>query len=130
MQYDQFVGQVQHRARLGSTEEAVAAIRATLLTLGERLYGGEAHNLASQLPFELGRYLEEGVLSEDFGIDEFFTRVSLQEGVDIPKATFHARAVTEVLSEAVSPGLMEKVRDQFPPEYKQLFQGISKGQAI
>ncbi len=44
MQYDQFVGQVQSRAPLASNGEAIAAIRATLETLGERLAGGAAAN--------------------------------------------------------------------------------------
>ncbi len=121
MQYDQFVGQVQHRAQLAKSDQAVAAIRATLNTLGDRLYGGEAHNLASQLPFEIGRYLEEGILSEDFGMDEFFERASLREGVELPDAIHHARVVMDVLREAVSPELLSKVRDQLPREYDQLF---------
>ncbi len=127
MQYDQFVGQVQHRARLANSGEAVAAVRATLETLGEHLFGGEADNLAAQLPQEIAHYLLEAVPSEGFTLDEFFRRVSLSEGVDLPVAVYHARVVVEVLEEAVSPGLMDKVRDQFPPEYNQLFRAGSKG---
>ena len=41
MQYQEFVGSVQHRTRVGEKEEAVSAIRATLQTLGERLSEGE-----------------------------------------------------------------------------------------
>jgi hypothetical protein len=40
MQYDQFVGQVQDRARLADSGAATAAIRATLETLGERIPEG------------------------------------------------------------------------------------------
>src|SRR5947209_11217991 len=58
MKYDEFISQVQHRAKLNSREDAVRASSATLETLGERLAGGEAKDLASQLPQELALYLE------------------------------------------------------------------------
>jgi uncharacterized protein (DUF2267 family) len=57
MPYDEFIGQVQNAAHPGSQREAVAAIRATLQTLGERLAGGAADNLAAQLPRQAGEYL-------------------------------------------------------------------------
>ena len=50
MKHDEFIGQVQHRARLGSRGDAERATWATLQTLGERLAGGEAKDFASQLP--------------------------------------------------------------------------------
>ncbi|MGM0669506.1 MAG: DUF2267 domain-containing protein, partial [Gemmatimonadota bacterium] len=56
MNYDDFVGEVQHRARLPSSGDAVKAIRSTLETLGRRLHGGEARDLAAQLPEEIARY--------------------------------------------------------------------------
>jgi len=117
MDYHKFIGQVQHRAELGTFEEAVRATRATLETLGERLYGGEASNLAAQLPEELGHYLERTKGSEAFDLKEFLNRVQIREGVDLPEAVFHARVVLQVLREAVSPTLMRKVLDQLPPEF-------------
>lgn len=127
MKYHEFLGQVQHRARLASLEEATRATRATLETLGERLYGGEAGNLAAQLPEEIGLYLRRGGGGESFDLDEFFGRVSLREGTDLPAAVFHARAVMDVLKEAVSPGLLRKVLDQLPEEYDRLFEAGSVG---
>lgn len=127
MQYHEFVGQVQHRARLGTEGDAVRAVHATLETLGERLFGGEAHNLAAQLPKEIGDYLERPVDSESFDLDEFYDRVAMREGVDLPDAVYHARVVIEVLRDAVSPGVLDKVLDQLPEEYNQLFQAGSKG---
>lgn len=127
MRYDQIVGQVQNKARLASEGEAVRAIQATLETLGERLHGGEAHNLASQLPRELGQFLEEPAINESFDLDEFFRRVSLREGVDLPQSIYHARAVIEVLLAAVSPGTIDKVLDQLPEEYDRLFASGSSG---
>jgi uncharacterized protein (DUF2267 family) len=123
MDYHQFLGQVQHRAQLGTFEEAVRATRATLETLGERLYGGEAGNLAAQLPEELGHYLlETAACSEAFDLDEFINRVQMREGVDLPLAVFHSRVVCQVMREAVSPTLMKKVLDQLPPEYDTFIQ--------
>ncbi|MHB0871006.1 MAG: DUF2267 domain-containing protein [Chloroflexota bacterium] len=131
MQYDRFVGLVQSRARLASEGEAVRAIHATLETLGERLFGGEADNLASQLPVEIGHYLKEPAVSESFDLDEFYRRVSMREGIDLPLAIYHAKSVIEVLKEAVSPGVLDKLLDQLPEEYdKQLFGVTTKGRIL
>lgn len=135
MHYDQFVGQVQHRARLGSTGDAVAAIRATLETLAERLAGGEAKDLASQLPREIGYYLMRGLpeLPQRFGLDEFVWRVSMRAGVQMRRAFFQARVVLEVVSEAVSLGEMEDVICQLPQEFEPLFagsEGNSRGSRV
>ncbi len=54
MKHDEFIGQMQYRARLSSRGAAERATRATLETLAERLAGGEARDLAAQLPPEIG----------------------------------------------------------------------------
>jgi uncharacterized protein (DUF2267 family) len=125
MTYDHFINQVQQRAQLGSHGDAVAAVRATLETVAERLGGGETKDLASQLPREIGYYLLGGFpeLSERFGFQEFIWRVSQRECVDLPKAAYHARVVMEVVGEAVSRGEMEDVFQQLPPEFAPLFAG-------
>ena len=127
MKYNEFVGRVQHRARLSSTDEAVGAIRATLEVLGERLSGGEPSNLAAQLPPEVGRYLSAETDGERFGLEGFFERVSKQEGTDLPDAVHHARAVVSVLQEAVSQGEIDDVLAQLPDEYDPLFESGSEG---
>ena len=125
MKYDTFVGQVQSRAKLGSLGDAVGAIRATLETLGERLAGGEAKDLASQLPREIGYYLFRGStgLGDRFHYREFVERVAYRECVDEPEAAYHSRVVMEVLSEAVSPGEFEDIIAQLPEDYAPLFAG-------
>lgn len=132
MQYDQFVGQVQSRAKLASNGEAVRAIRATLETLADRLAGGAADNLAAQLPREIGEILRResvGELSagERFDLNEFFRRVAASEQIDPPVAVYHARVVMEVLREAVTSGEMDKIRAQFPDDYAPLFEVGSTG---
>jgi len=126
MQHDEFIGQVQNRARLASRGAAEAAARATLETLGERLDVGLAENVASQLPPEIGRHLLETRPFDRISIAEFFDRVSLREGVDRPQAVFHARAVLEVL-EIATQGVMDKVLQSLPEEFMPLFAG-SAGQ--
>ena len=132
MQYDEFVGQVQNRAKLASNGEAVRAIRATLETLADRLAGGAADNLAAQLPREIGEYLRResvGELSvgERFDLNEFFRRVAQKEQIDLPIAAYHARVVIEVVQEAVTPGEIAKIRAQLPDDYVPLFEAGSTG---
>jgi uncharacterized protein (DUF2267 family) len=128
--HDEFIGQVQHRARLGSRGDAERATRATLETLAERMSGGAAENLAAQLPQEIGEHLRrqaEGDGGERFSLDDFFRRVGEREGVDAPAAAFHARVVLEVVDEATTGALMGKIREQFPDEWDPLFEAGSTG---
>jgi uncharacterized protein (DUF2267 family) len=124
MQYDEFVGQVQHRARLASTDEAVRAIRSTLETLAERLVGNEPEDLASQLPEEIGIFLRAPFAGQGqrLTLEDFFELVSAREGIELPQAIFHARAVMDVLRDAVSAGELNDVRGQLPAEFRSLFE--------
>lgn len=129
MKYDEFVKHVHNRARISSREEAIGAVRATLETLAERLAGGEASDLAAQLPQEIAVYLQHDKAGsgERFSLDEFFDRVSAREGVDLPVAVYHARVVIEVLGEAVTTGEMNDIRSQLPSEFDRLFEAGSEG---
>ena len=131
MKYDEFIKEVQTRGHMESREEAERATRATLETLAERLAGGEPHDLASQLPPELAEHLryEGEETANPYSLDEFFERVSERdEGVDQPKAVYHARVVMEVVGDAVTKGEMDHVRSQLPEEYEPLFQAGSQGE--
>ena len=130
MKHDEFIGHVQHYARLPSRGDAERATRATLETLGERLAGGEPKDLASQLPPAIGAYLLHGFAGagERFSLDEFYRRVSVREGgEDLPKAVFHARAVIRVLNEAVSKGEIDDILAQLPPEFDRFFREAVEG---
>jgi uncharacterized protein (DUF2267 family) len=126
MQHDKLIGQVQSRARLSSRGEAERAVRATLETLGERLPEGLADNLASVLPVEIGEHLRRtevlgGVgTGERFDRQEFVTRVSERTGTDPQQAAYQARVVFEVVEEASSGGLMDKVRHALPDDVREL----------
>ena len=87
MQHDQFVGQVQARARLGSRGAAETATRASLETLAERVPSTLAVNLASQLPTEVGEHLRRVAFAADeprtgvrMSRQEFFDRVAAIAG--------------------------------------------------
>lgn len=129
MQHDEFIGQVQHRAHLSSRGDAELATRATLETLAERLAGREPLNAAAQLPKGIAQYLQHEYAGSGthFSLDEFFQRVSLKEGAELPDAVHHARAVIEVLQEAISPGEINDIRAQLPSDYDPLFDSGSQG---
>src|SRR5260370_16536893 len=102
MKHDEFIGRVQHHARLPSRGDAERATRATLETLGERLAGGEPKDLASQLPPEIGLHLLRcGGKGERFSLDEFYRRVSEREGQNLPRDSFHPPPALSVLHQPV-----------------------------
>lgn len=123
MKYEEFIGHVQHRARLGNRWEAERAAWATLKTLGERLADGEAKDLAAQLPSPLAQFELSGLAGKGipFSLDEFYQIVSNREAVDVQQAVRHAQAVISVLQEAISQGELHDIRAQLPGEYSSLF---------
>lgn len=126
MDFDRMIGQVQHRTELGSKEDALKATRATLSLLGARLAGGAPQNVASQLPEEVGRYLTEGDGEpQTFSVDEFFELLSAEVGADVPQAADQARAVINVVREAVGDDTLNKARSQLPPEWDSLFYQVA-----
>ncbi|MHB9285894.1 DUF2267 domain-containing protein [Halobacteriales archaeon Cl-PHB] len=132
MNYDEFTGQVQHRLELPNTGKTVRAIRATLMTLGERLQEGEATDLAGPLPMEIDWYLTGAVddHGQRFDWDEFVERVWEREGFTDPedrgKAAYHARVVMDVIDGLESGAEMQQVRDQLPAadDWDELFQVV------
>lgn len=129
MKHDEFIGQVQHRAKLAFRGEAEVATRATLETLAERLLGNEPAHAAAQLPRGIADYLKHAWsgMGASFSLDEFFRRVSQREEVDLLEAVYHSRLVIEVLQEAISQGEVEDIRAQLPEEYLSLFEARSEG---
>lgn len=134
MQHDTLIGQVQSRARLPSRGEAERTVRATLETLGERLPEGLTDNLASVLPREIGEHLRRTELlggvgtGERFDRNEFITRVAERSGADRQQAAYRARVVLEVIEEASSGRLMDRVRDALPDDLRALTLAGSTGE--
>lgn len=128
MQYAEFVGEVQHRARLPSRGDALRAIQATLETLAERIRPGDAEDLAAVLPPEMGTYLRDVETTERFSVDDFFLRVAAKETADLPDAAHHARAVIAVLQEGLPTVDVEQLRESLPDTYNPLFEAGSEGE--
>jgi uncharacterized protein (DUF2267 family) len=116
MNFDEFTGTVQHRLELPGTGETVRAIRATLMTLGQRIQEGEATDLASNLPMEIGWYLTGPVQrhGERFDWREFVSRVSDIDGSDPPEAAYRAQVIVDLVASQTAPAEMRQIRDQLP----------------
>jgi uncharacterized protein (DUF2267 family) len=120
MKYVQFVEKVSERAGV-TLGQAEALTQTTLLTLGERITGGEAEDLAAQLPKELHPFLDKRKEeAEAFDLNEFVRRVSLRSGVDRGLADRGVPAVFQTLQVAVGTGAFDDVMAQLPKEYQNL----------
>ncbi|OLT13609.1 hypothetical protein BJF79_20250 [Actinomadura sp. CNU-125] len=126
MRHEEFIGQVQDRARLSGWSQAERATRAVLETLGERVPEGLADNLAAQLPHEIGEHLRRtevyggGGSGERFDRHDFVERIAARAGTDDPRAAYYARVVLEVTDEATQGGTMRKIGDALPPDIRDL----------
>jgi uncharacterized protein (DUF2267 family) len=134
MNFDEFTGEVQHRLELPGTGEAVRAIRATLMTLGQRIPEGNAEDLAASLPMEIKWYLTGAVRGhgQRFDWQEFVSRVSEIEGTDRPEAAYHAQIIVDLVSTLVPPSDLQQLRDQLPESeddenWRKLFAVIDAG---
>ncbi|SFS87665.1 DUF2267 domain-containing protein [Halostagnicola kamekurae] len=116
MNFDEFTGQVQHRLELPGTGETVRAIRATLMTLGERIPAGAAEDLAASLPMEIRWYMTGAVHEhgQRFDWKEFVSRVSEIEAADRSDAAYHARVILDLVHTQVPESDFQQLRDQLP----------------
>jgi uncharacterized protein (DUF2267 family) len=120
MDFETFTRTTAQRA--GLPEETAERIEhATLRTLADRISGGEAQDLAAQLPRQLQDDLrpprEE---AEAFGVDEFVRRVAERGDVDPAEARTGATAVLTTVRDAVTPGEFDDVLSQLSQEYVEL----------
>jgi uncharacterized protein (DUF2267 family) len=103
-------------------EGARRAADAVLETLAERIAGGEVDDLRARLPAALHAPLRRGREHGDgraraMSLEEFLRRVAEREGVDLPRARAHARAVFHVLREAVGDDEFFDVTAELPGRY-------------
>ncbi|SCL28884.1 DUF2267 domain-containing protein [Micromonospora inyonensis] len=127
MNYDTFVDQVAQRAGVPSTR-AVELTRATLETLAERLTGGEALDLAAQLPKPLQLLLRKTPSTEHaqrFGAAEFVARAGQRADADPVATRTGIRAVFATLREAISGGEFDDVTAQLPRDYRDLVEAAT-----
>lgn len=117
MNCSEFVDAAARRAGV-SSEQAHVLTRATLQTLAERISGGEARDVAAQLPPELRDYLhKEQEFPEPFGLGQFIRRVSDRAAVNTAQGSAGVRAVLATVREAVTTDEFEDVVSQLPKEY-------------
>ena len=117
--HPELVSIVEREAQL-PREQAERALRATLKTLGERLSGGEARDLAEDLPASVAAELHDGERAEPFDIGEFLRRVGEREGVGDDEARAHARAVFAALGFVIRPQEIRDMAAQLPKDYAPL----------
>jgi uncharacterized protein (DUF2267 family) len=122
MKQDEIVAAVRATAGTDSAGHTEKAVRATLAVLGERLYGGETEDLASQLPASLAEAIPAEGKGERFGLEEFYQRVAEHEGEGCSEqeARRHARATVAALKAAVTEGEFADLVSQLPTEYADL----------
>jgi uncharacterized protein (DUF2267 family) len=134
MDYDEFTGEIQHRLELPGTGEAVRAIRATLLPLGQRIPEENAEDFAASLPMEIKWYMTGAVHDhgQRFDWTEFVERVADIEGVDPSDAAYHARVVVDLTHAVVPAADFQDLRDQLPESegaenWRELFRMVDAG---
>lgn len=127
MKYAQLVEKVAERMGGTSLGQAESLTQATLLTLADRITGGEARDLAAQLPKELKPFLDKKQESaEGFDLNEFIRRVGLRAGVDRDTAHRGVEAVFQTLDAAVSTGEFQDIMAQLPKEFQNLVPTLVK----
>jgi len=117
--YDELVRTVAEEGGL-SFEDAERALRAALETLGERLSGGEARDIAERLPEQLRPLITDGDRPEPFGVDEFLHRLARREGVPADLGARHAVAVFAALGRAVGLDEVGDMEAELPRDFRAL----------
>lgn len=119
MQEHEFIAAVKESLGLDN-HGAERAVKATLTVLGQRLQGGEAGDLAAQLPGSLAEALPGEGAGERFDVDTFYQRIAEQEGegVTVAQARQHARAIAKGLETALSDGEWQNFTSQLPTDYQ------------
>jgi uncharacterized protein (DUF2267 family) len=116
MNFDEFTGQAQHRLELANTGQTVRAIRATLMTLGERIPADNADDIAASLPMEIDWYMTEAVADhgQRFDWHEYVDRVSAITGADPSDAAYQAQLVVDLLCSVAPDSDVQQLRDELP----------------
>jgi uncharacterized protein (DUF2267 family) len=112
-----FIKKVAERAQV-SDEQAVALTGATLRTLGARLSGGEAADLADRVPEPFRPFLIKVQENpEPFSFDEFVARVAAQAGVAEDTARRAVGAVLQAMHTTTGQREFDEFMAQLPKEF-------------
>lgn len=124
MRHDEFLKTVSEKGGPSDREQADQLVKVVLEDLGKRLKGGEASDLAAQLPEELKAPLTSQSETETLDdVDDFLRRVAGQLGEDLgtEDALPQVRAVFSTLADSVSEGEIKDLRSQLPTGFAPLF---------
>lgn len=129
MQDDEFYALVQEAGHLETTDRAQVASEAVLETLGETLTGGEAEDVAVQLPDDLAGIVQDAD-HDGAGYDReaFVERVGERlRGTDVEPddAERYADAVTDAIAVALSAGELQDLKAQLDDGLHPLFEGVT-----
>jgi uncharacterized protein (DUF2267 family) len=125
MGYDELLRRVMERSGL-DRERARRAVHAVLEALAIRITAGQAEDLEQLLPIEVRPALEHGRArargkAVPMPLEAFLEAVAELEGATKAEAAEHARAVFQVVREAVGEKEWQDTTAQLPDEYRTLW---------
>lgn len=122
------IDDISTKADIHDRHKAFQALRATLQTLRDRLPVNEAVHLGAQLPRLITGFYFEGwkpsaVPTKDRTKDDFLDHIReyMQDVDPVIDAEHSARAVFSVISETVSEGEINELKDAMPEELRDLW---------
>lgn len=128
MQETEFYELVEQRSHLDTDDRAREGTQAVLETLGEALVGGQAEDVADQLPTGPAGMIE-GADHDGAGYDreEFVQRVSEHlQGTDVKSGDAErvVEGVTDVIAETLTQGERQNLQAQLDEELQDLFENV------
>jgi uncharacterized protein (DUF2267 family) len=129
MQENEFYKLVQEASHLETIDHARVASEAVLETLGETLTGGEAEDIAAQLPSELASLVEDAD-HDGAGYDReaFVEHVGDHlQGTDVEDgdAEQFADGVTDAIAATLTQGELQDLKAQLDDDLHPLFEGVT-----
>ena len=118
MKYTEMLAHVQKIGHFGSTEDAGKAIHAVSGVLARRISQKEAQKMASQMPKEVASVMSSVSEHEVFGLQDFFSRIAEEMGIDSAEAMHHAEVVLGVFQDALPTEILEGVFSELGPDYQ------------
>jgi uncharacterized protein (DUF2267 family) len=122
MDDDRFFSVVEREAGV-DRETAVAAARATLVTLAQRVHDGPLHKVQTQAPKATRSWLSSKEPHELLDADEFVARVAERTEADPDTARRYVHAALLALSRAVTADAWEDVVRELPADFGPLLEG-------
>jgi uncharacterized protein (DUF2267 family) len=131
VEYDEFIDRVAERARV-DREQAKVLTQTTLRVLADRISGGQAADLAVQLPEKLATPLQKSPQKPAEGYDfDTFVGMVRRLATDVPDEAVlpGIRAVMLTLRDAVGEKEFRDTMAQLPHEFRELLQEQGSPQA-